>query len=214
MKNIKTFENFMNDSRSLEENEIQSRKPKNKFSNIISEKLQDKLWELMYEAMQEAAQYENDNDPEHTVEGYLKEYATAMGSAAAKTLSGPEFFNTMTLVSGSLIGESTGTVPDYTSKRDELKEYLDACMDSMKEAYCEKIDEVKKSNSAAATLVMKKIKDNRAEIYNKTNESIKLTSFKFRNNSGKIQVFNAKDSDDAKEQAIKFFNTRNVFPVK
>jgi translation elongation factor EF-Ts len=171
MKNIKTFEDFMNANKSLEENEIQSRKPKAKFSDIVSDKLQSKLWELMHEAMQEAAMYENDDDPEHTVEGYLKEYATAMGSAAAKTLSGPDFFNTMTLVSGSLIGESeAGKLPDYTAKRDELKEYLDACIDSMKEAYCEKLDEVKKTNSAAATLVMKKIKDNRAEIYNKRNK--------------------------------------------
>lgn len=213
MKNLKSFGDFMSSVKSIKENEIASRKPGVKFSDVVSEKLQQKLYEAMYEAMQEAVKYEEDEDPEHTLEGYLKECATCLGSAAAKTMHGGEYFNALKSVANQFIGEAEGS-PKYVEQRDDLKEYLDACIDSMKESFCDKLDEVKKTNYASATLVLKKIKEERTEIYNKTNEGVITHKFKFKNNSGRVQVFNAKDINDAKQQAIEFFKTEFVFPVK
>jgi len=126
------------------------------------------LWESLYEAILDAANYENDNDPEHTLEEYLKETAMVMGSAAAKAMHSDDYFTALRTVSNQFVGEDSGN--DYNSQRDELKEYLDACIDSMKESFCEKLDELKKTNHSSATLVMKKIKEEKTEIYKKRNK--------------------------------------------
>jgi hypothetical protein len=164
MRNIKTFEDFMNANKSIDENQTLSRKPGVNFSNIVAPKTQAKIWESLYEAVIDAAKFESDKDPEHTLEGYLKETAMVMGSAAAKAMHSDDYFHALRNVSNIVVGENTSD-DDYTSQRDDLKEYLDACVDSMKEEFCKKLDELKKTNHASATLVMKKIKEDNSQIY-------------------------------------------------
>ena len=67
MKNLKTFEDFINTGKVIKEEAIVSRKASAKFSDVVSKKTQDKLYEVLSEAMNEAIAYENDNDPEHTL---------------------------------------------------------------------------------------------------------------------------------------------------
>lgn len=170
MKNLKTFEDFINTGKVIKEEAIVSRKASAKFSDVVSKKTQDKLYEVLSEAMNVTLAYENDNDPEHTLEKYLKECATCLASAAARTMNGNQYFNTLQSVAQNIIGESEEETI-YVQHRDDLKEYLDACIDSMKEAFNDKMDEVKRTNYASATLVLKNIKEEKAQIY-KQNKDI------------------------------------------
>lgn len=174
MKNIKTFEDFMKEKsgKILQEdtNINSSRKASAKFSNVVSKEIQEKLFNVLSEAMNEAISYENDNDPEHTLETYLKECATCLGSAAARTMNGNSYFNTLQTVAQHLIGESEEETI-YVQHRDDLKEYLDACIESMKEAFCDKLDEMKRSNYSTATLVLKNIKEEKSQIDNKIDKN-------------------------------------------
>lgn len=156
MRNLKTFEDFINVNKSVDESKIES---SFNTSKIVSEKIQKQLYSTLSEAIKKATEFEDDDDNEHTFEQYLKETAMVMGSAAASAMHGDDYFNTMTKVSSTLMGE------DYTQSRDELKEYLDTCIDSMKEAFCNKLDEYKKTNHASSTLITKKVKENRSKIY-------------------------------------------------
>ena len=169
MKNLKTFEDFLNTKKTIEETNNVYRKKSTKFSNIVSEDTQKRLWETLYNAIKEAVKHENDQDPNHTLEQYLNETAMVMGSAAAQAMHSDDYFSALKTVSNQVVGEGTDGV-DYSSQRDELKEYLDTCIDLMKESFCKKLDEFKKTNHASATLVMKKIKEEKSKIYKQSNK--------------------------------------------
>lgn len=140
MINLKSFEQFLAESVINEEGtkvEQATETPKTEESKpeateVAPEKEEPKktatdLLKECYETIkEEAAQWESDAHDEHTIESYMCEVASLIGNYSANTLKSLK--------------------EDYA-----LEAYESAC-NSMKEAFCKKVDEAKEANMAPSNI--------------------------------------------------------------
>ena len=178
MHKLKTFEQFLaelNKSENVTDGASDRLIVRNPASGqVISNDVKDKMWQAYFIALQEATKYEDDDNPEHTLEGYLSEHAAMMGSTIGNALDSGHFFNTLSLMAAQVArgGDAPQTTihrqtaptvmesDELKEKREEVKKYLDECIEAMKESFIKSLDEVKKNNNARSIIVANMLKKN------------------------------------------------------
>ena len=169
MGQLQSFNKFIDEAnkQNIDPNRIATSK---RTSKILSEDIENKMKTLHYHAMNEAIMYENDGDVNHKLKDYLCEYADMFASTTGLALDGNHFFDTMSTMAAQVaqggdapkVGVQRSSAPtvteskldfDIAAKRKQVKDYLDECYESMKDSYCKKMDELKKSNDSKALII-------------------------------------------------------------
>jgi hypothetical protein len=161
MKYVKTFEEFINESldeiKNDEEQPTEEKESEEKQDDKPS--LNEKMYDCIKQMYTEACEQEEDENPTHTMEGYMKESFLIMAEMCTRVLK--ENIDISKIAAKAAIKKSNNKEIDEDKIYDSVHDYINEMMKCIKESYAEKMEEMMGENPAIASIAAKALSQER-----------------------------------------------------
>lgn len=142
MKYVKSFDQFINESED-------------------KESLNEKMYEAIKAIYNEACMYEDDEDPAHKFESFLKESFLLMAEMTTRVLK--ENSNIALGAAKAAMKKHNDKYIDDRIVTDKTHEYLNEIMKDIKELFCDKMEEMMQENPVIAQIAAEALSQKNSE---------------------------------------------------